>query len=133
MTNATVPRFAVAGAFLEALADADFERLAACLHETCTMRALLPRGHCDWDGATAITEQLATWFGAPARIELIDATVGEVGSKVHLRWRLRSLRTPDSTTWLVVEQQAYVDADDRIRSIDLLCSGFHPETPGALS
>lgn len=128
MTNATVPRFAVAGAFLEALADADFNRLSACLDETCTMRALLPSGHRDWDGATAIADQLAMWFGAPARTELVDATVGEVGSKVHLRWRLRSLRSPEATTWLVVEQQAYVHADERIRSIDLLCSGFHPET-----
>lgn len=132
MTNtaaATVPRFTAAAAFLEALADADFARLADSLDADCTMNALLPPGYFEFQGSDQIGEQLASWFGPPTRIELVDATVGEVGTKIHLRYRLRALRAPGSTDWEVVEQQAYIDADERITSIRLLCSGFQPDTP----
>lgn len=123
----TVPHFTAAAAFLEALAEADFDRLATTLDPGCAMRALLPPGYFEFEGSEEIAGQLAGWFGPPTRIELVDATVGEVGSKVHLRWRLRAQRSAESSDREVVEQQAYVEAGELITRIDLLCSGFHPD------
>ena len=49
---------------------------------------------------------------------------------MHLRWRVRLRAERLGPGWFVVEQQAYADADDRITSLSLLCSGYRPETSG---
>jgi hypothetical protein len=69
------------------------------------------------------------WFGGAADFELVDAAVGQVGGRLHLSWRVRVRPAPFGIGdgWHVIEQQAYVDAGDTIGSLDLLCSGFHPE------
>jgi hypothetical protein len=55
-------------------------------------------------------------------------TVGEVGGRMHVAWRLRLRPTPwGDDTWHVIEQQAYLRAGERIDAIDLLCSGFRPD------
>jgi hypothetical protein len=67
------------------------------------------------------------------RSELIDATVGEVGGRLHLAWWLRLRPAPFGIGdgWHVIEQQAYADTGDSIESLDLLCSGFRPEADTA--
>ena len=124
-----LPRWSVGGIFLEALANRDFNRLAAALGSNVHFRALLPPGPMEWHGPDAVTEAFRSWFGDPAEFELVDATVGEVGQRLHLSWRLRVRPAPFGIGdgWHVIEQQAYADAMDTIASLDLLCSGFHAE------
>ena len=76
-----------------------------------------------------VATAFSSWFGQAEDFELIDATVGEVGGRLHLSWRLRLRPAPFEIGdgWHVIEQQAYADAGDTIESLDLLCSGFHPE------
>jgi hypothetical protein len=126
----TVPQFALAGSFLESLAAQDFARLRDALTANARLRALLPPGFREWTGAQVIAGQFARWFGNTEDFELIDATVGEVGGRLHLRWRLRLQAGRLGAGWFTVEQQAYADADDggHIDRLDLLCTGYQPET-----
>ncbi len=94
------------------------------------MRALLPRGLAECQGAAEIVENLRSWFGGAEEFEVRDGTVGDVGGRVHVAWRLRLRPTPwGDDAWHVVEQQAYLRAGERIDAIDLLCSGFQPDRP----
>lgn len=121
-----VPQFSVAGAFLEGLAAHDFGRLAVTLRHDVHLRALLPPGFFEWDGFEEVKGAFVKWFGDVERFELVDAVVGEVGARLHLRWRVRMQASRLGDGWFVVEQQAYVDTDeaDRIQQISLLCSGY---------
>src|SRR5258708_16109365 len=118
-------RWSIAGLLLEALAARDFALMSDCFETAATMRALLPRGLAECEGATQIVESLRTWFGAAEEFEVLDGTVGEVGDRLHVAWRLRLRPTPwGDEAWNVIEQQAYLRARERIDAIDLLCSGF---------
>jgi hypothetical protein len=124
-----VPQFALAGAFLEGLAAQDFAQLGDALAAGARLRALLPPGLREWTGAEMIAGQFACWFGDTDDFELVEATVGEVGGRLHLHWRLRLQAQRLGTGWFTVEQQAYADTGDggRITRLDLLCTGYRPE------
>ena len=76
------------------------------------LRALLPGGLREWTGAQTIADVFARWFGDTEDFELVEATVGDVGDRLHLHWRLRLQAERLGTGWFTVEQQAYADADD---------------------
>ncbi len=84
----TMIRWSVGGVFLKALATRDYARMAALLAPTIRFRALLP-GPMHWEGPDAVTGAFRSWFGDADDFELIDATVGEVGGRLHLSWRKR--------------------------------------------
>jgi hypothetical protein len=121
-----VPLFSVAGAFLEGLAAQDFARIAATLGDDAHLTALVPSGFKQWDGPEQIGATFRRWFGDVDDFELVDASVGEVGRRLHLRWRARVQAPRFGVGWFVVEQQVYADtgADGRIAQLFLLCSGF---------
>ena len=126
--QASVPRFSVAGAFLEGLAARDFDHLASALDHDVHLRALLPPGLFEWHGVAQVKAAFAKWFGDVERFELVDAVVGEVGPRLYLRWRVRLRGERLGDGWFTVEQQAYADTDaERIRHISLLCSGYCPD------
>ena len=124
-----VPQFALAGSFLEGLAAQDFAQLGGALAAGARLRALLPPGLREWTGAEMIADQFACWFGDTDDFELVEATVGEVGGRLHLHWRLRLQAQRLGAGWFTVEQQAYADTGDggRITRLDLLCTGYRPE------
>lgn len=126
----TLVRWSVGGVFLEALAERDYARVAATLGPTVRFRAMLPSGPMDWEGPGAVAEAFSSWFGGADDFELVDATVGKVGGRLHLSWRLRVRPAPFGIGdgWHVIEQHAYADATDTIEALDLLCSGFQPES-----
>ena len=100
-----------------------------CFEPKATMRALLPPGLAQCEGAPQIVDSIRSWFGGAEEFEVLDGTVGEVGGRMHVAWRLRMHPTPwGDDSWHVIEQQAYLRADERIAAIDLLCSGFQPDT-----
>lgn len=128
-TAAEVPQFALAGSFVEGLAGQDFTRLGAVLAPGVRLRALLPSGLREWIGAEVIAGQFASWFGDTQDFELAEATVDEVGGRLHLRWRLRLQAERLGAGWFTVEQQAYADTDGagRIACVDLLCTGYRSQ------
>jgi len=118
----------VGGLFLEALAARDFDRMSDCLEPAATMRALLPPGLAERQSATQIIESIRSWFGDAEEFEILDGTLGKVGDRLHVAWRLRLRPTPwGDDAWHVIEQQAYLRVGERIEAIDLLCSGFQPD------
>ena len=78
------PRPALAAAFLQGLADQDFDALVGTLAADARLRALLPKGLREWTGGEEIAGQFARWFGDTENFELVEATVGEVGGRLHL-------------------------------------------------
>jgi hypothetical protein len=128
----TAPRPALAGAFLQGLADQDFDALVGTLATDARLRALVPKGLREWTGGEEIAGQFARWFGDTGDFELVEATLGEVGGRLQLRWRLRLRAERLGAGWFTVEQQAYADAgeDGRIDRLDLVCTGYRPEGGG---
>jgi hypothetical protein len=124
-----VPRFAAAGSFLAGLAAQDFARLGGALAPGASLRALLPGGLREWAGAEVITGVFARWFGDTEDFDLVEATVGDVGGRLRLTWRLRLRAERLGPGWFTVEQRAYADPGDgaRILQLDLLCTGYLPE------
>ena len=121
---------ATAAAFLQGLADQDFAQLGGALAVDARLRALLPKGLREWAGAEAVAGQFAHWFGDTEDFELVEATLGEVGGRLQLRWRLRLRAERLGAGWFTVEQQAYADAGEggRIARLDLVCTGYRPES-----
>jgi hypothetical protein len=121
-----VPRVSVAAAFLEGLSAQDFARIAATLDDDAHLTALVPSGFKQWHGTEHIGATLRRWFGDVDDFDLVDAAVGEVGQRLHLRWRVRVRAARLGVGWFVVEQQVYADtgSDGRIAQLFLLCSGF---------
>jgi hypothetical protein len=127
--HSAVPQFALAGAFLEGLAAQDFVQLGGALAAEACLRALVPAGLREWAGAEAIADRFAFWFGDTEDFELVEATVGEVGGRLHLHWRVRLRAERLGAGWFTVEQQVYADTDSsgRIARLDLLCTGYRRE------
>lgn len=122
------PAWSVGGLLLEALAARDFELMADCFVPAATLRALIPPGLSECEGVEQIVDRVRSWFGGAEEFEVLDGTVGEVGGRVHVSWRLRMRPTPwGDDSWHVIEQHAYLRAGDRIEAMDLLCSGFQPD------
>ncbi len=127
----TATESSVGDLLLEALAARDFTGMSDCFEPAATMRALLPPGLVECQGATQIVENIRSWFGGAEEFEVLDRTIGEVGGRLHVSWRLRLHPTPwGDDAWHVIEQQTYLRASERIDGIDLLCSGFQPEELG---
>ncbi|MFY9649622.1 hypothetical protein [Trebonia sp.] len=128
-TATAAPRPALAAAFLQGLADQDFATLGGALAADARLRALVPRGLREWTGGEAVAGQFARWFGDTEDFELVEATLGDVGGRLQLRWRLRLRAERLGAGWFTVEQQAYADAgeDGRIARLDLVCTGYRPE------
>ena len=117
----------VAEQVVSAVAARDGSALRATLTDDVELEALLPRGLLVGHGPDAVAAAFQRWFGDLPSFELVAATAGEIGDRLHLRWRFRAQHADGPTC--LVEQQLYADAaeDGRIRRVRLLCSGFCPE------
>jgi hypothetical protein len=120
-------RWAVAGQFLDALTRRDFAGLESCMDPAVRFRALVPPGPFELDGAAETVARLHRWFGEHDVFEVLDASIGQIGTRSYLHWRVRRGRAHDPSSFEVVEQHVFVTATDRVESIDLLCSGFQAE------
>jgi SnoaL-like domain len=110
-----------------ALAERDFERLAGVFATDTRMRALIPPGPVEVSGAEPAAARFATWFGDAEGFELVESGSYEVGDRLHVSYRLRVKRPGDS--WKVIEQHLFCALDEgRIIALDLVCSGFRPES-----
>src|SRR6476660_4346193 len=87
-----------------ATTDAPFVGLAPTVH----FRALLPPRDVDVVGWDATMAEFRLWFANEAEtFEILDATLGEVGSRLYLRWRVRMTPLdPAQGETRIVEQHA---------------------------
>lgn len=128
-TSPTGPQFATAGLFIERLTAGDFDRLALALEPDVTLNALLPRGFREFAGPDAVCGAFTTWFGGFDEYEMLDAIVGQIGSRLQLRWRLHVHGGRLGPEDFVVEQHCYADSgpNSRIQHMAMVCSGFCKE------
>src|SRR5947209_14055805 len=123
------PQFAAAGLFLDKLAGGDFGQLAVALEPDATLRALLPRRYREWDGREAVCDAFRQLFGGMDEYGVLDATVGLIGDRLQLSWRLHVRGRRLGPNDFVVEQHGYADPGPtgRLQSLNLVCSGFRRE------
>lgn len=124
----------IAGLFLDALARRDFDALATCLAPNVRFRALVPPGAFELNGPDDTVAKFRKWFADRVHaeeFELVDASIGQVGTRLYLRWRVwvRPADQPDVPE--IVEQHVFATAHERIETLDLLCSGFQPDVTAA--
>jgi TusA-related sulfurtransferase len=117
-------------AFVAAVVSQDRGALSAVLDEHVQVRALAPRGLRVADGSGPAVDLVAGWFADATAIEVLASEVDAIGERVHVWYRLRLMKGGEVR---VVEQHVFASVGDgRVRSLDLLCSGFHPAgTPSA--
>jgi len=125
-TGESTPRWSVGGLLIEALARQDFAALADCLDPAVRLRALVPRGPINMTGCDEVAGWFRSLFGGPDDLELADGTVGEVGPRLYVRWRVSLTPSGTSGPRRLAEQHVFAatGADGRISALDLLCSGF---------
>jgi hypothetical protein len=118
------PRLSVGGLFVEALARRDFATLACCLDTSVRLRALLPRGPFELAGRAEVAGWFRSLFGGPDSVAPADGTVGEVGPRLYMRWRVVLTACGPSGPPRLVEQHVFAACGEHISAMDLLCSGF---------
>ena len=125
------PRWSVGGRFVDGLGRRDFDDMAECLDPTVRFRGLTPRGPFDVVGPDEVMARFQRWFGGTDGFEVVDATVGEVGPRLYLRWRVTMTPAVPGEPVRTVEQHLFAAIDQRIVGLDLLCSGFSDLTATA--
>jgi hypothetical protein len=119
-------------AFVDQLTARNFVELARILAPDAVARFLLPRGAQETVGAEAIAGRFEGWFGSASDFTVLSTGNEAVGGRSLLRWRFNLSR--DGRSSEVIEQLAFVDTGPQgVYRLDLLCSGFLPDTEPALS
>jgi len=126
VTSEPTPRWSVGGLLIEALARQDFAALADCLDPAVRLRALVPRGPIDMTGRDDVAGWFRSLFGGPDDLELADGTVGEIGPRLYMRWRVSLTPAGTSGRRRLAEQHVFAmtGTGGHITALDLLCSGF---------
>ena len=120
------PAWPAAAILLDAISRRDFEALQGCLDVEVRLRALVPSGPVVLDGADAVAAKFRAWFGGHDEFEIVDASLGQLGSRVYARWRVRMWPADQPAQSRIAEQHVFTCGTDRISAVDLLCSGFQP-------
>src|SRR5262245_62066861 len=92
--------------FLDALAQRDFGALAACFAPDAQLRAVVPPGVREDDGAEAIAARLERWVGETGTV--VDSSADMVSDILRLRYVIREVAEQGPT---VFEQTAYAEVD----------------------
>lgn len=129
ITPAPPGAWSVAGVLVDGLSNRDFDLMTDCLAPDVRFRCMLPSGPVEVTGADQTIDLFRRWFGGGDAFEVLDASVGKIGPRIYLRWRIRMHPTADPSDERVVEQHLFTTGSEVIRTLDLLCSGFH--SPGA--
>ena len=118
-----------AGRFLEHLSTRNFDGLATTLEPDAHLSALLPHGLAEWQGREAVADAFTMFFGDMEEYTVVEATCGQVGNRLQMRWRIHVRADRLGPDDHVVEQQCYADAGPTgcIQFMALVCSGFCKE------
>ena len=100
----------------------DGGRLAAALTDTVRLRALLPGGLVESHGRDAVVARFAGWFADFDSVELVDVAGEPVADRLLVHYRLTLRQGP--TRWACTQTLICKPTDDRLATLDLLCSGF---------
>lgn len=116
----------VGNALLAAITSGDYTTARQLLADGLLSRMLTPDGLLvDHDGDAAIAHFVG-WLGPDGPSQVLVAQASTIRGRAVLRYRLRLLRPRGSR---LIEQHLMLDVDGSlVTGIDLLCSGFFPES-----
>ena len=113
---------------VDAIAHQDASAIAACFTADAELRALIPPGLRERQGAKEAAALIALWFGDSTELDLVESRSDDVGDRFHVGYRFEGVEEGKP---YVVEQHLYCTLDDgKIARADLLCSGFRPRDTG---
>src|SRR5262245_51893631 len=114
----------VGEAVLTELAARDFDGLRRRLAADVRLRLLAPRGPQAEAGAADTIARFVGWFGGALALDLESSHVDTLADRLLLTYRFR-LRDADGSRRLEQHLVCGLDAEQRLATIDLLCTGFH--------
>ena len=114
----------VVGLLLDALTQRDFDAMHRLFADDVRFRALIPPGALELHTAEETAAKFRIWFGGEDEFEILDASLGQVGSRLYARWRVRMWPPGRPTESRIAEQHVFTTGNRRIETLDLLCSGF---------
>lgn len=117
----------VAALLLDALTQRDFDAMRSLFASDIRFRALVPPGAVEFHTADEAAAKFRTWFGGDDAFEVLDASLGQVGSRLYVRWRVKLTPADRPDESRVAEQHVYTTGTRCIETLDLLCSGFHKD------
>ena len=118
----------VAMRLLDAIVRCDRAALAAVLAPDVWFRALIVHDSVEQHTAAAAIETIVGWFANARALHVVRADTYPIASREHISYRL--LLRPDwaPDTWHLIEQSGYIRVHrERVRRIDLGCTGFVPQ------
>ena len=120
---------AVAHRLLDAIVSRDATELYELFSADIWLRAMLVRETVEVHEAEAAAVLFDGWFGGAVELQVLHASTHSVGGREHLTYRLRLRPDWAPDTWHVIEQTGYARiSDGRVRRLDLVCTGFAPES-----
>ena len=113
---------------LDALTHRDFDAMQKLFADDVRFRALIPPGGIELHTAEETAAKFRSWFGGEGDFEILDASLGQVGSRLYARWRARMSPLGHPAESRVAEQHVFTTGSTRIETLDLLCSGFQMDS-----
>ena len=125
ITQPAATALPAAAHLLDALSRRDFAAFAGCLSPTVRFRALVPKGPFELTGSAEVAAKFDQWFGGDDAFEVVDASIGSIGTRTYLRWRVRMTASDGAAR--IAEQHVFASGASELDALDLLCSGFHAD------
>ena len=117
-------------AYADALGRKDAPALKALLRPDVNFKAMTPSRFWESRSADEVVDEvlLGTWFGPLDEIaEILSVETDDVVSAQRVGYRFR---VTNPTGRFVVEQQAYIEAEDgQISWLRVMCAGYRSEPP----
>jgi ketosteroid isomerase-like protein len=118
MTNLEIAR-----AYLDALVERDYERIASLLADDFRLRDLSPPGFTEVTGSGAALSGLRQLLDVFDTVRLVESDVYEIGPVTYVRARVGFVH-PEKGSRMLEQHHLLTIADQRIHAIDELCTGF---------
>jgi len=110
--------------FLETLAKRDFDGLSQYFDPQVQSRLLISGGLLTPSDVKGLIGRFQQWFGEADHFKMASCQITMLGDCLAMVY---SLQLHKGDGWYLVQQQTYCDVKGgRIKSFDLLCSGFRP-------
>ena len=109
-----------------AVAARDHVALSQLFAPEVRLRALIPPGPVERNGAEESATLIGSWFADAEIFGLVGSEVSTVADRLHVRYQFVGTEEGDD---FIVEQQMYAQVEGgKLTDVTLLCSGFRPRT-----
>ncbi len=123
-TRPSTPSEPALSLLVDALRQRDFDAMTALFADDVRFRAITPPGAFELHTAEETAATFRRWFGGEDELDIVDASLGQVGPRPYARWRAWMCPPGRPAESRVAEQHVFTTGTTRIETLDLLCSGF---------